>query len=56
MIHAGVVYRKLYGDGGPVVIRFTAYWEETNRNPALRPFLDLLRERYSDTAPSLSSE
>ncbi|MFG1342425.1 LysR family transcriptional regulator [Xanthobacter autotrophicus] len=52
----GIVYRELHDDEGPVRIRFAAYWKETNRNPALRPFLDLLRERYSDTAPALSSE
>lgn len=51
-----VAYRELHDDDGPVRIRFAAYWKETNRNPALRPFLDLLRERYSDTAPALSSE
>lgn len=53
---AGIVYRELHDDDGPVRIRFAAYWKETNRNPALRPFLDLLRGPYSDTAPSLSSE
>lgn len=51
---SGIVYRELHDDDGPVSIRFAAYWKETNRNPALRPFLDLLRERYSDTAPALS--
>ncbi|MFG1360111.1 MULTISPECIES: LysR family transcriptional regulator [Xanthobacter] len=55
-IHSGITYRELHDDDGPVRIRFAAYWKETNRNPALRPFLDLLRERYSDTAPSFSSE
>ena len=53
---SGIAYRELHDDDGPVRIRFAAYWKETNRNPALRPFLDLLRERYSDTAPSLSSD
>lgn len=52
----GLVFRELHDDDGPVRIRFAAYWKETNRNPALRPFLDLLRQRYSDTAPALSSE
>jgi len=54
--HSAIVFRNLHDDDGPVRIRFAAYWKETNRNPALRPFLDLLRERYSDTAPALSSE
>ena len=52
----GIVYRELHDGAGPVRIRFAAYWKETNSNPALRPFLDLLRARYSDTDPSLSSE
>ncbi|MGR7995763.1 LysR family transcriptional regulator [Xanthobacter sp. ZOL 2024] len=56
IIHSGVTYRELHDDDGPVRIRFAAYWKETNRNPTLRPFLDLLRERYSDTAPALLSE
>lgn len=52
---SGIVFRELHDDDGPVRIRFAAYWKETNRNPALRPFLDLLRERYSDVAPSVSA-
>lgn len=53
---SGIIYRELHDHDGPVRIRFAAYWKETNRNPALRPFLDLLRERYSDTAPALLSD
>ncbi|MFG1195501.1 LysR family transcriptional regulator [Xanthobacter aminoxidans] len=53
---SGIVFRELHDDAGPVRIRFAAYWKETNRNPALRPFLDLLRARYSDTAPSMSPD
>lgn len=51
---SGIVYRALHDDNGPAYIRFAAYWQNTNRNPALRPFLDLLRERYSGTLPSSS--
>lgn len=56
IIRSGVVYRELHGDEGPVRIRFAAYWDDTNRNPALQPFLDLLRESYPDIAWSVLSE
>ena len=46
--YAGVTYRELHDGEGPVRIHFVAYWREANGNPALGPFLDLLRERYPD--------
>lgn len=49
---SGIVYCELREDDGPVRIQFSAYWKETTRNPTLRSFLDLLRARYSDVAPS----
>jgi len=29
-------------------LNFVAYWRQENSNPALRPFLGMLRERYPD--------
>jgi DNA-binding transcriptional LysR family regulator len=46
--YEGVVYRELHDDDGPTRVNFTAYWQEGNNNPALRPFLEILRERYPD--------
>jgi DNA-binding transcriptional LysR family regulator len=49
----GVVYREVHGEDGPTRLNFMAYWREANINPTLRPFLDILRERYPDlSAPS----
>jgi DNA-binding transcriptional LysR family regulator len=49
----GVVYREVHDDDGPTRLNFMAYWREANINPTLRPFLDILRERYPDlSAPS----
>ncbi len=44
----GVVYREVHDDDGPTRLNFMAYWREANINPTLRPFLDILRERYPD--------
>jgi DNA-binding transcriptional LysR family regulator len=44
----GVVYREVHDDDGPTRLNFMAYWQEANGNPTLRPFLDILRERYPD--------
>lgn len=45
---AGVVYRELQDENGPTQLHFAAYWREPNGNPTLKPFLDLLRDRYPD--------
>ncbi len=44
----GVVYREVHGEDGPTRLEFMACWQEANGNPTLRPFLDILRERYPD--------
>ncbi|WP_184805773.1 LysR family transcriptional regulator [Rhizobium leucaenae] len=44
----GVVYREVHDHAGPTRFNFAAYWRESNKNPALTPFLDILRERYPD--------
>lgn len=53
--YGGVVYRELHEDGGPIRLHFSAYWREGNGNPALTPFLDLLRDRYPDLSVSGAS-
>jgi len=56
----GVVYREVHDDDGPTRLNFMACWQEANSNPTLRPFLNLLRERYPDlsaaTSPGGSSQ
>ncbi len=44
----GVVFREVGDAQGPTRLNFMAYWRESNSNPALRPFLDILRRRYPD--------
>lgn len=46
--YEGVTYREIHEDGGPTRLSFDAYWQHSNCNPALRPFLNMLRERYPD--------
>ncbi|PKU22978.1 LysR family transcriptional regulator [Telmatospirillum siberiense] len=46
--YEGVAYREVHDQDGPTRFNFAAYWRETNSNPTLQPFLDLLRERYPD--------
>ncbi len=44
----GVVFREVHDAQGPTRLNFMAYWRDSNSNPALRPFLDMLRRRYPD--------
>lgn len=46
--YPGVTFREVHDADGPTRLSFRAYWRQTNCNPSLRPFLDLLRERYPD--------
>lgn len=46
--YPGVTFREVHDAEGPTRLSFRAYWRQTNSNPSLRPFLDLLRERYPD--------
>ena len=46
--YPGVTFREVHGTEGPTRLSFRAYWRQDNCNPSLRPFLDLLRERYPD--------
>lgn len=50
--YPGVIFREVHGHDGQTRVHFRAYWRQTNPNPALRLFLDMLRERY----PDLSAE
>lgn len=46
--YPGVVFRAVHDELGPVRLSFRACWRQTNCNPPLRPFIDLLQERYPD--------
>jgi DNA-binding transcriptional LysR family regulator len=46
--YPGVVFRELHDPRGPTRLSFRACWRKENSNPSLRPFLDMLRERYPD--------
>ncbi|MGY4356354.1 DNA-binding transcriptional LysR family regulator [Bradyrhizobium sp. i1.3.6] len=49
-VYPGVTFREVHDAEGPTRLSFRAYWRQDNSNPSLRPFLDLLRERYPDLA------
>jgi DNA-binding transcriptional LysR family regulator len=49
-----IIYREIYGEDGPARLNFTAYWCESNNNPALGPFIALLQQRFPDLAPGPS--
>ncbi len=44
----GVTYREIHDDDGPTRLNFEACWRQSNNNPTLAPFLNMLRERYPD--------
>lgn len=46
--HDRVVYREIQDGAEPTRVSFTAYWQQRNGNPTVRPFLELLQERYPD--------
>lgn len=46
--YPGVSFRELNDIEGPTRLNFRAYWRQGNYNPSLRPFLDVLLERYPD--------
>jgi DNA-binding transcriptional LysR family regulator len=48
--YPGVTYREIHDETGPTRLAFAAYWRRDNKNPTLRPFLAMLRERYPDLA------
>lgn len=54
VVHPGVIYREVHDTEGPTRLSFRAYWRETNCNPSLRPFLEMLRERYPDLSGNVA--
>jgi DNA-binding transcriptional LysR family regulator len=46
--YPGVIFREVQNAEGPIRLNFRAYWRRANCNPSLRPFLEMLRERYPD--------
>ena len=46
--YPGVAFREMHDGEGPTRVNFRPYWRQANDNPSLRPFLDLLYERYPD--------
>lgn len=48
LMHPGVVFREVHDFDGPTRVEFWACWRNANSNPSLRPFLEMLRERYPD--------
>lgn len=46
--YQGVSFRGVHDSDGPTRMTFHGIWRQDNGNPALRPFLAMLRERYPD--------
>ncbi|WP_271565689.1 LysR family substrate-binding domain-containing protein [Bradyrhizobium sp. CCBAU 11386] len=51
-VYPGVTFREVHDAEGPTRLSFRVCWRQPNGNPLVRPFLDVLRERY----PDLSTE
>lgn len=50
---AGLVYRELQDGTGASRLDFYAHWRDDSENPALKRFLNLLKERYPSPPPIL---
>ena len=46
--YQGVSFREIHDSDGPTRLTFHVIWRQDNGNPSLRPFLDMLQERYPD--------
>ena len=46
--YPGVAFREIHESDGPTRLGFHAIWRHENPNPSLRPFIEMLRERYPD--------
>ncbi|MFN7128938.1 MAG: LysR family transcriptional regulator [Brevundimonas sp.] len=44
-----LVYRPVHGEQGPALTAYSAYWRESNVNPALRRLLRFIKTRYALT-------
>lgn len=42
-----LVYRPIHGEQGPALVGYAGYWQDENRNPALRRFLCFIKTRYA---------
>lgn len=49
LTYPGVVYREVRDASGPSYIPFKACWEDTNKNPTLARFVDLLQKLHQPT-------
>jgi DNA-binding transcriptional LysR family regulator len=54
--YPGVTFREVHDNDGPTRLTFRAYWRQSNPNPSLRPFLNMLLERYPDLSADLGSD
>ncbi len=50
--YSGVTVREIHDADGPTRMNFRAHWRDDNSNPSIRPFLDMLRQRYPDLSGS----
>ncbi|WP_342740006.1 LysR family transcriptional regulator [Bradyrhizobium sp. B117] len=46
--YPGVTFREVHDAEGPTRLSFRVFWRQSNGNPLVRSFLDLIRERYPD--------
>lgn len=53
--YPSVIFREVHDAEGPTRLNFRAHWRQANGNPSLRPFLDMLRERYPDITGGLAT-
>jgi hypothetical protein len=49
-VNPSITFREVHDAEGPTRLNFRAYSRQANCNPSLRPFLNMLRERYLDLA------
>ncbi len=54
--YPGVTFREVHDAEGPTRMNFGAYWRQANRNPALCPVLDILRDRYPDLSGAVTPD
>ena len=54
--YEGVTYREVHENSEPTRLGFFAYSRRGCSNPAARPFLDMLRERYPDLSTAVAAD
>jgi hypothetical protein len=50
--YSDVIFREVHDSEGPTRLSFHAYWRQTNGNPSLRPFLDMLSDPDLSAVPA----